>query len=86
MDEETVAMTTEPDVANITRMAKAMFEIVNDQNKDDVVRAMITVLVPMFVGESEPRSDAVRHVLQYMETEILTRLPEIVELLTGHKH
>ena len=79
-------MSTKPNPVNIAKMAKAMFEIVNDQNKDDVARALVVVMTPMFVDAPEPRSDAVRHVLQYMETEILTRLPEIVELLTGHKH
>jgi hypothetical protein len=67
-------------------MAEAMFEIVNDQNKDDVVRALIIVMTPMFVNVPEPRSGAVQYVLQLMETEILVRLPEVVELLTGHKH
>jgi hypothetical protein len=79
-------MSTKPNPANIVRMAKAIFEIVNDQNKDDVAKALITVMTPMFVDTPEPRSDAVRHVLQYMETEILARLPEVVELLTGHRH
>jgi hypothetical protein len=79
-------MSTKPNPANVARMAEAMFEIVNDQNKDDVVRALIIVMTPMFVNVPEPRSGAVQYVLQLMETEILVRLPEVVELLTGHKH
>ena len=86
MDQEEAAMEKEPDVANITRMARAIIEIVNDQDRDDVIRALISVMVPMFVYAPEPRSDAVRQILQYMETEILAHLPEVVEVLTGHRH
>ena len=55
-------MEKEPDVANITRMARAIIEIVNDQDRDDVIRALISVMVPMFVYAPEPRSDAVRQI------------------------
>jgi hypothetical protein len=79
-------MAKEPDPANVARMTNAMFEIVSGQNKEDVVRSLITVMTPMFVDAPEPRSGAVRYVLQHMETEILARLPEVAELLTGHKH
>ena len=61
MDQEEAAMEKEPDVANITRMARAIIEIVNDQDRDDVIRALISVMVPI---APEPRSDAVRQILQ----------------------
>jgi hypothetical protein len=49
VDQEEAVMEKEPDVANIARMARAMIEIVNDQDRDDVIRALISVMVPMFV-------------------------------------
>jgi len=63
-----------------------MFDLLNGQNHEDIVRSLITAMTPMFVDAPEPRSDAVRHVLRRMETEILALLPEATELLTGHKH